>query len=135
MRIKFIHRYGGLFKFIKVLKHNYLHRNGLTSREVLWANCFTNYLKSFCIIKCVFQSNLLCQLKNISCHLPAYLFSKDINMWKTKSKCFIYWNVIFWMKIQNAAWFQYKTFLFCNFPFLDIFYIHAWRTFFSIIRQ
>ena len=48
-------------------------------------------------------------------------FSKDVKM--------------FWMKIQNAAWFQYKNFLCCNFSFLNIFYIRARRTCFSMIRQ
>ena len=39
--------------------------------------------------------------------------------------------MIFWMKIQKSAWFQYKNFLCSNFYLLDIFYIHAWGTCFS----
>ena len=50
--------------------------------------------------------------------------SKDVNTWKMKSQNFNFWNVIFWMKIQNTTWFQYNKFPCCNFPsstFIDSF--------------
>ena len=45
------------------------------------------------------------------------------------------WYVIFWMKIQNSAWFQYKTFPCYEFSFLRISYIDARRTLFFMLRQ
>ena len=97
-----------------------LHRNGLTTIEVFWVNFFTKYLTYFCIITCSLAVKLLCQLT--TCHV-IYLhnyFSKNVNMRKMKIQFFNFLNVIFWMKIQNAAWFQYKTFSCCNYSFLDI---------------
>ena len=48
---------------------------------------------------------------------------------------FNFLNVRFWMKIQNSAWFQHNNFICCNFSFPKIFYIHAWRTCFAILKQ
>ena len=60
---------------------------------------------------------------------------RDINMWKMKIQNFNSWNVILWTKTQNAAWFQYNNFSRCNFYSLKIFYIHTWRTCFSMLRK
>ena len=130
------HGYGGWFQFVKVLNCNSLHRNLLTTRRLLWVNLFTKYLTSFCIITCAFSVKLiLLTHKHVILFTCTMIFSQDVNMWQMKSQLFIFWNVIFWMKIQNAAWFQYKTFPCCHFYFLDIFYIHALSNFFAVLRR
>ena len=63
------------------------------------------------------------------------IISKYVNMWQTKIKTFNFWKVLFWMKIQNAAWFHHRTFPCCNFSYLEIFYIRARRTYFFILRE
>ena len=73
--------------------------------------------------------------KNVMSFTCTMIVSYHVNTCEMKNQNFNFWNVIFWMKIQNPAWFQYKTFLCCNFSFLNIFYIHVWRTCFFMIRK
>ena len=134
--MKLCHRYGGWFQFVKVLKCNSLHRNGLATREVLLVNFFNNYLTSFCIIMCAFAEKLIASThKHVILFICTLIFPRDLNMWQIKIQFINFCNLIFWMKTQNAEWFQYNTFLCCNFCFLSIFYIHAWSKCFAMIRE
>ena len=127
--MKLCHSYGRWFQFVQVTKRNSLHRNGLTTREVLWSNFFTMYLASLLMIMCEFSVKLIVSThKHFMYFTYAMIFSKDVEMWKMNSQFFNFWSLIFWMKIQYAGWFQYKSFSCCNLSFLDILYIHAWRT-------
>ena len=128
--MKSCHSYGGWFKCFKVPKRNYLHINVLTTREVLWVNLFPNYLTYFWIITCAFSGQNYCvdsQTWNV-----VYLnnnFSQYKNV-ANENPIFQFLGCNILNKIQNAAWFQYNTFLCCKFSFIKSFYIHAWRTFF-----
>ena len=52
-----------------------------------------------------------------------------------KSQFFNFWNVILWMKIQNAAWFKYKNFPCCNhLLFLNLLY-SCMEDMFAILRK
>ena len=46
-------------------------------------------------------------VKSQACHVVHLHndFSQGVNMWQMKRQFFNLWSVIFWMKIQNAAWF------------------------------
>ena len=132
--MKLCHRCGGYFQFVKVLKRKYLHRNVLTTREVFWVNLLTKYLIYFFIITCASAvKNIVSTHKHVILFTCTMNFSRDVNMWKMKSNFFNFWNLIFWMKIQNAAWFQYKTFPCFKSSLIGIFYINAWRTCFAML--
>ena len=110
----------------KVIKRNFFHRNGLTNIELLWVNLFTKCLTSFFIITCAFAvKSIFLTQKYVISFTCTIIFSQFFNLW----------DVIFWTKVQNTAWFQYKNFLCRKFSFLKILYIHEWITCFSIIRQ
>ena len=110
-------RYGGSFQFLKVLNHNSLHRNVIMTREVLWVNLFTKYLVSLCIIMCAFAfTPIVSTHKHVIMFTWTMIFYRDVKMWQIKSQNFNIWNVIFWMKIQNNAWFQPKNFCVVTFP-------------------
>ena len=122
--MKLWQRYGWLFQFVKAPKQNYLHKNELVTRELLWMNSLTKYLISFCIIMCIFVFKLIVlTCKHVMMFTFTIISTKDINMRQMKSQFFNCWYVIFLMKIQNIAWFQYKNFPCCNLSFLRIFYI------------
>ena len=134
--MKLWHRYGGWFLFVTIIKCNYLHLNRLTTREILWLNFLTNYLKPFWITTCAFSVKSFVWIhKYVMSYTWTMILSKYVNMWQMKIQNVNSWNVIFWMKFQNSAWFQYKTFPGYNFSFLTSFCIHAWGTCFSILRQ
>ena len=132
---------------MKVLNCNSLRINGVTTREVLWVNLFTQYLTSLCIIVCAFAVKLTVSThKNVMTFTFTIISPKDVNMWQIKILFFNFWYVIFWMKIQNTAlfqyktfpiciaWFKYRTFLCCDLYFIKIFYICAWNTCFTMLR-
>ena len=127
------HRYGGWFKFVKVLKRKSLHRNGLTTKATLWANLFNNYLASFWIRMCALTAKLIVSTHKQIISFTCKTISRYLNMRKIKIQIFNVWNVILWMKIQNSAWFQYKNFQGWNFSFVKLFYIHALRTCFAML--
>ena len=134
--MEFCHRYGGWFQFVKFLKSKSLHINGLKTREVLWVNLFTKYLTYLSIIMCAFSVKIVVSNhKHVMLFNCKMIFFKGVNICQIKIQNFNCWNVIFWMKIQNSAWFQYKTFLCCNFYLIVILYIHIQRTFFAMISK
>ena len=128
--MKIFHSYCWCFQFVKVMKRNALHINGLTTRELLWVNLFTQHLVYLCITTCTFTVILIVSThKHVMPFTCKMISSKDVYMYQMKNQFFNWWYVIFLTKMQNTAWFQYNNFMCCSFYFLTKFYIHEWRTF------
>ena len=91
IRMNMLHRYSGWFQLVKVLKRNYLHRNVLTTGEVLWGKFHTKYLTYFCIITFSFSVKIIVSThKHVITFTRTMISPKDVKMWKIKSKISIY---------------------------------------------
>ena len=119
-----------------MIKRNSIRRNGLTTRELLWVDLFTKYLTYFLIITFSFAVKIIVLThKHVMLFICTMIFSKNLNICQIKIFFFNFRDVLFWIKIQNAALIKYETFPCYNLSFLGIFYIHAQRTCFSILRK
>ena len=109
---------GSIFE---VLKRNTIHRNWLTTREVFRVTLFTQNLTYFFIIACAFAVILIGLTHKYAMPFTCTIILVNyVNIWQMKFQLFKCLDVIFWMIIQNAEGFKYKTFLCCNLYFKNI---------------